>query len=408
MQYENTKEQLEAELAELRHQLEEATDTIEAIRTGMVDALVVQGTSGHQIYTLKSADRTFRVLIEKMQQGAVTLNSSGVILYCNSYFADMCAITLDEIIGRHFDEFIGGYTAEKLSIVLSAEGLRDYKTKEVLTTNSGKEMPVQLSFTNLDMEDGTALSIICTDLTQQIEAQNKAADLTAKTEMIKRKDEFISIASHELKTPMTSLKAYLQLISRYSNDSIPDQFTMLITKASGSLNKLEILVNDLLDVSKIQAGKLNFSKTKVEISFLVRTCIENAGYMFPDFKLRLDAEGDFFVLGNQERLEQVVMNMISNAVKYSPENRNALIKVSADGDMVRIAVTDYGIGMTELQLGKIFDRFYRVDEASVLAGGLGMGLYISEEIVKSHEGEMGVVSNPGKGSTFYVLLPSIS
>ncbi|ETZ20381.1 PAS domain-containing sensor histidine kinase [Pedobacter sp. V48] len=408
MHYENTKEQLEAELAELRHQLEEATDTIEAIRTGMVDALVVQGVSGHQVYTLKSADRTFRVLIEKMQQGAITLNSSGVILYCNSYFADMCGITLDEIIGRHFDEFIGGYTAEKLSLVLSSEGLRDYKTRELLTTNSGKEMPVQLSFTNLDMEDGTALSIICTDLTQQIEAQNKAADLTAKTEMIKRKDEFISIASHELKTPMTSLKAYLQLISRYSNDNIPDQFTMLIAKASGSLNKLEILVNDLLDVSKIQAGKLNFSKTKVEVSSLVRICVENAGYMFPDFKLIFDAEGDFFVLGNQERLEQVVMNMISNAVKYSPENLNAFIKIFAEGSMVRIAVTDYGIGMTELQLEKIFDRFYRVDEASVMAGGLGMGLYICEEIVKSHEGKMGVTSNFGQGSTFYVLLPLIS
>jgi two-component system CheB/CheR fusion protein len=207
---------------------------------------------------------------------------------------------------------------------------------------------------------------------------------------------------------MTSLKAYLQLISRYSNDNIPDQFTMLIAKASGSLNKLEILVNDLLDVSKIQAGKLNFSKTKVEVSSLVRICVENAGYMFPDFKLIFDAEDDFFVLGNQERLEQVVMNMISNAVKYSPENLNAFIKVTADGSMVRIAVTDYGIGMTELQLEKIFDRFYRVDEASVMAGGLGMGLYICEEIVKSHEGKMGVISNFGQGSTFYVLLPLIS
>lgn len=196
----NSENQTE-EINELRQQLEEANDTIHAIRTGLVDAFVVQGTEGHQLYTLRSSDHTFRILIEKMQEGAITLNKDGVILYCNPCFAELTKTPLDKIIGKGFDQFIKGYTLERLDVITSDGTLKDHKMEDVLLQSDGMQVPVMLSLTNLDLEDGTALSIICTDLTDQKAAQQTEADIDSQRKIIAQKDEFIGIASHELKRP---------------------------------------------------------------------------------------------------------------------------------------------------------------------------------------------------------------
>ena len=405
MSGEPTKEQLAAELAELRLQLEDANDTIYAIRTGMVDAFVVHGADGHQLYTLKSADQTFRVLIEKMQEGAVTLNKNGIILYCNSSFADMAAIPLDKVIGTHFNQFIKGITFDGLTDIIVEGQFTDYKTEDILMRADGSILPVLLSLTNLSLEDGTALSVICTDLTSQKEAQRKTTDIDNQRKAIQQKDEFIGIASHELKTPLTSLKAYMQLIAAYKTEEVPQQIKTFIAKAQMSVSKLQTLVNDLLDVSKIQAGKLHFSISAVSVNKLVSTCIENTSFMFPDYHVDFNPGEDFVINGNAERLEQVLMNMINNAVKYSPKSNEIIITVDKEGHHVKIGVRDFGIGLSAEQQDKIFERFYRVDDKNFMVSGLGMGLYISKEIIKNHHGSMGVVSKIGEGATFYILLP---
>ena len=405
MNGETTKEQLAAELEELRLQLEDANDTIHAIRTGMVDAFVVQGADGHQLYTLKSADQTFRVLIEKMQEGAVTLNKNGIILYCNSSFADMAAISLDRVIGTHFNQFIKGITFDGLTDIIVDGEFTDYKTEDTLMRADGSVLPVLLSLTNLNLEDGTALSVICTDLTAQKEAQRKSTDIDNQRKVIQQKDEFIGVASHELKTPLTSLKAYMQLIAAYKAEEVPQQIKTFVAKAQMSVGKLQTLVNDLLDVSKIQAGKLHFSISSVSVNKLISTCIENAAFMFPDFNVLFHPGDDLVISGNAERLEQVLMNMINNAVKYSPKSNEIVLTVDLESPNVKISVRDFGIGLSPEQQDKIFERFYRVDDKNFMVSGLGMGLYISKEIIKNHHGSMGVVSKMGEGSTFYVLLP---
>ncbi len=402
---EPTKEQLAAELQEVRLQLEDANDTIHAIRTGMVDAFVVQGDDGHQLYTLKSADQTFRVLIEKMQEGAITLSKDGIILYCNSSFAEMAGVPLDKVIGIHFNQFIQGITFTGLNEIIIGGQFTDYKTEDTLTCSDGTILPVLLSLTNLSLEDGTALSVICTDLTAQKDAQRKTTDIDNQRKVIEQKDEFIGIASHELKTPLTSLKAYMQLISAYNKDKVPEQIKTFITKAEGSISKLQTLVNDLLDVSKIQAGKLHFSTSPLHVNKLVSSCIENASYMFPDYHIVFAPDEDFVVNGNAERLEQVLMNMINNAVKYSPQSKDVILSVEKAGSNVKISVTDYGIGLSAEQQDRIFERFYRVDDKNFMVSGLGMGLYISKEIIKNHKGTMGVISKIHEGATFYITLP---
>jgi PAS domain S-box-containing protein len=396
------------ELSELRRELEEANDTLTAIRTGMVDAFVVHGEEGHQLYTLKSTDHTFRILVEKMQEGAITLNKDGLILYCNPCFADLTKVSIDKIIGKPFDYFIKGYTPDRLASMTINGKLNDYKMEDILLALDGTQIPVLLSFTNLDLEDGTALSIICTDLTTQKAAQQKEADINAQKKVIKQKDEFMSIASHELKTPLTSLKAYLQLMSRDNNYDLPLTFKNFMGKAELALNRLHTLVDDLLDASKIQAGKLNFHRTIVDINKLIENCTENASHIFQNYEIGCSYTNNLQVLGNLERLEQVVMNLINNAVKYSPVNKKISVSAKSEGKFIRISVLDHGIGMNEDQQEKIFDRFYRVNNNNHTVGGLGMGLYISKEIVKEHNGIIQVQSNLNQGSTFHIILPAVN
>ncbi|RZM21809.1 MAG: PAS domain-containing sensor histidine kinase [Pedobacter sp.] len=345
------------------------------------------------------------MLIEKMLEGAITLNHDGIILYCNSSFAGMVGIPLDKVIGSHLNQFVNGITFSGINKIISDGEFTDYKTEDSLICANGRVLPVLLSLTNLSLEDGTALSVICTDLTAQKEAQRKAADIDNQRRVIEQKDEFIGIASHELKTPLTSLKAYMQLITAYNKDKVPEQIKTFISKAEVSISKLQTLVNDLLDVSKIQAGKLHFSTSPVYVNKLVKACIENAAFMFPDHHIDFKSAGDYVINGNMERLEQVLMNMISNAVKYAPESKEILLAVDRVDANVKISVTDFGIGLSAEQQDKIFERFYRVDDKTFMASGLGMGLYIAREIMESHQGSMGVVSEINEGATFYILLP---
>jgi len=279
--------------------------------------------------------------------------------------------------------------------------------EDVLLGADNKSIPVLLSLTNLNLDDGTALSIICTDISAQKEAQRKSADIESQRKLMDKKDEFISVASHELKTPLTSLKAYLQLMSKFDKGDIPLQIKTFIGKAESSINKLQNLVNDLLDVSKIQAGKLHFDLNPLSINRLLSACAENSSYMFPEYTIEFKSKEDYTVNGSPERLEQVLMNMINNAVKYSPFSKKIILSVKQDGLNVQIAVQDFGIGLSIEQQEKIFERFYRVDDMNFQASGLGMGLFISREIIKNHNGKMSVTSKINEGSTFYVTLPIV-
>ncbi len=234
-----------------------------------------------------------------------------------------------------------------------------------------------------------------------------ATDIDDQKKALEKKDEFISIASHELKTPLTSLKAYLQLIANFNQEPVPDRIKSFIAKADGSMNKLHTLVNDLLDFSKIQAGRLDFSQKPVKVNELVLVCAENASYMFPNHNIVFVPGIDYLVKGNMERLEQVLMNLISNAVKYAPDNKDIILSTKIENGKVKVSVTDFGIGLSASQQEKIFERFYRVEDKSFMASGLGMGLYISMEIIKSHHGTMGVKSKLNEGSTFYFLLDQL-
>jgi two-component system CheB/CheR fusion protein len=234
-----------------------------------------------------------------------------------------------------------------------------------------------------------------------------ATDIEDQKKEMEKRDEFIGIASHELKTPLTSLKGYLQLIGASKKEPLPERTIQYVEKANKAINKLQSLINDLLDVSKIQAGKLEYALHTVNISDLVKTCIENARHIYPGSNFSLEDGHEYFVNGNADRLEQVLNNLASNAVKYSQGQKKVIIKTERIADRVRVSVIDFGIGLSENQKERIFERFYRVEDKKHLTSGLGMGLYISAEIIHNHKGEIGVESEFGKGSTFYFELPLV-
>ena len=546
-----TYEQLLEELEELNFQLKEANETIHAIRTGQIDALVVETEDGPQLYTLKSADHTYRILIEKMKEGAVTLDKTGIILYSNSQFASMINMPLAKVIGLPIVDFIPDQYKNKFKKIAEQGWKSDSKGEIFLKNNSGELIPFLLSVTSLDLDEGAALSIILTDLTlqkenekqlelknQQLEEARLAAykmneelediveertkdllvsreyfkfladnipviiwtsgvdgkldyvnrrwveytgfdveesktkqrellhaddlegnviewqkalkekrkyegefrlkrkidgvyrwhysqaipfkdehgnitawigtniDIDDQKKELEKKDEFISVASHELKTPLTSLKGYIQLMEFQEN--LSDVAKIYVSKATASVNKLQHLIDELLDASKIKAGKLKFNKDKLNLTELVDLCIENSTYIYPLHQIKKELQDDIIVCGNPERLEQVLMNLINNAVKYSPNRKEIIIRAEKNKDTAIVSVIDFGIGMVKSDQELIFERFYRANGHESTMPGLGMGLYISSEIIKEHDGEIHVRSKLNEGSVFSFSLPLVA
>jgi chemotaxis family two-component system sensor kinase Cph1 len=221
-----------------------------------------------------------------------------------------------------------------------------------------------------------------------------------------KKDEFMSIASHELKTPITIVKTSLQLLRRMTdkNESL-QHITPFIAKSEKQVNKLTGIVNDLLDVTRIHAGKLELAKSNFVLIDLVNECLENCLIDNSTYLVEVDGDPELTMYADRNRIEQVVSNILTNAIKYSPENKIITLSFGKDEDgKAMIAITDRGIGIPEDKMSSVFDRFFRVENTSQYFSGIGLGLYISSEIVKQHGGQIGVKSVYGTGSTFWFAI----
>lgn len=219
-----------------------------------------------------------------------------------------------------------------------------------------------------------------------------------------RKDEFLSIASHEMKTPLTTAKAYLQMLELTLDES-NEEASLFTKKANQSVNRLEELVSELLDVSKIRFGKLQYDLNFLNFNDMLEDTIESIQLTSPTHKIIKSGKVNDQVFGDKYRLQQVVINLLSNAIKYSPGSKEVFIAISQEDDTIRVSVTDTGIGIAQTSLVTIFDKYHRIEEHAVHFQGLGIGLFISYEIIQRHKGDLWAESEIGKGSTFYFTLP---
>jgi PAS domain S-box-containing protein len=229
-------------------------------------------------------------------------------------------------------------------------------------------------------------------------------DITQVKRLEQQKDDFISIASHELKTPITSLKASLQLLDKLKKDETDTISAKLIQQSLKSMAKISTLVGDLLNVSRTQHDQLLLNKSVFTISEMLEGC---CGHIRTAGKHTLTVQGDkkLKVYADEHAIDQVVVNFVNNAVKYAPDSVEIVMVVENLGDKAKISVKDSGPGIAEEKIPHLFERYYQAQPGGFNNSGLGLGLYISSEIVRRHGGEIGVESELGKGSTFWITLP---
>jgi len=257
--------------------------------------------------------------------------------------------------------------------------------KEVSNTGHYKE-----SIADNGKDEISMLSNVFEDLMKQI------------MENQRRKDEFIGIASHELKTPLTSIKGYVELLESIEDKQPNKQFAR---KALENINKLEKLIQDLLDVSKIQSGQLELNLQEFSIRNFLDDTI--SGFQMISKTHLIERQDQFngeIIVADRQRIEQVLTNLLSNAIKYSPGEEKVIVHSSTNGAELVIKVTDFGIGIPQEEQANIFERFYRTRDTSIHISGFGLGLYIAKDIISRHNGKIWVESQE-KGSAFYFSLP---
>jgi PAS domain S-box-containing protein len=232
-----------------------------------------------------------------------------------------------------------------------------------------------------------------------------STDIHEQKIRVEKNDEFIGIASHELKTPITGMKGYLQIVDMLLSEKRYEDAKPYLDKALESINKLNMLVSDLADATKINSGKLQLYITEFDLDSLVDDIAKQFQYTHPSHKIIIEGTLGQKVSGDKNRIEQVLINYLTNAIKYSPAADLVIITVEKQDNFVQVAIKDFGIGIPKDEVKKVFTKYYRVEDRSTRFSGLGLGLNIACEIIKRHNGKVWVESEEEKGSTFYFRIP---
>ncbi|HEX4498985.1 MAG TPA: ATP-binding protein [Thermoanaerobaculia bacterium] len=399
---------LTAEVEDLRARLLEAEDMVRAIRRGEVDALVVDGAQGEQVFTLKSADHSYRIFLEEMNEGAATLNAEGVLLYCNRRFAAIVGVPLENVIGDSIFRFVREAEQAELRAVLNA-GLRGAGKGELSLLNGGQPVPVYLAASALPLDEIDAVCLVVTDLTEQKRNQEMVA---AEKLANQAKDHFLATLSHELRTPLTPV---LAVISGLQEDKrLPDDVRMHLAMVRRNVELEARLIDDMLDLTRVSRGKLELHREAADLRQVIDHALQTASgdLLAKRLKLVLDlSTADHTLWADTPRVIQVFWNLFSNAVKFTPSEGTIAVRSwreeSAAGPHLVVEVADTGIGIEPDVLLDIFDAFQQGEQAITRRyGGLGLGLAISKAIVELHGGKLTAASDGrGRGAVFSVRLP---
>ncbi|MHB8600146.1 MAG: chemotaxis protein CheB [Ktedonobacteraceae bacterium] len=231
-------------------------------------------------------------------------------------------------------------------------------------------------------------------------------DITERKELEAQKDAFLGMVSHELKTPVTSIKAYAQFLQKRFSQNGDEPAANSLGKMDAQLDRLTTLINDLLDVTRIETEKLQIHPTLFAIDDLVREIVEEMQRTIKTQQIMIKETAQRHVYSDRERIGQVLTNLLSNAIKYAPQTEKIQVKATASENEVTVSVQDFGMGISQEKQAQIFKRYFRVEgPAQKTISGLGLGLFISNEIIKQLAGNMTVESTPGKGSTFFFTIP---
>ena len=345
---------------------------------------------------LKESETEFRQLADIMPQQVWTANEKGELDYVNLVTTNYFGRSENEIVGDGWQNVIHPNDIESV-IKTWLQCLQD------LT-------PYQVEFRLRSKDDsyrwhlGRATSYV--NKNNQVRWFGTNTDIEVHKANEQKKDEFISMASHELKTPVTTIKGYAQILQHRFECEGNTEAGDLMKRMDGQINKLTKLIGDFLNFSNIVGEHFRLEKHKFNFKELVEECVQSVQLTSPAHKIIIEANQQIEYNGDRLRLEQVFTNFLNNAVKYSPEADTIIVRSDIQLNNIVVSIQDFGIGIEKEDLHKIFDRFYRVNNTSSKFQGLGLGLYISSEIIKAHKGSFWIESELCKGSVFYFLLPT--
>ena len=362
------------------------------VTTGIMLVAVVVTEAVKARKLMEENEKRFQFLLNAMPQQVWTSRPDGILDYVNQVVSNDFGKPGEQIVGEGWQAFI------------HPDDLKDCLNAWKQALENGKEYlcEFRLLFKNGNYvwHLARALPLIDDGQIRMWLGTNTDIDLQKTNEQ--RKDEFISIASHELKTPLTSIKAFNQLMGKVDD---PERLSKFVSKSADSILRLEKLITDLLDVTKINAGKMSYNLAPFDFNQMIHESIESVQYTTNTHQITLQSEIDINYVGDRFRLEQVMNNFLSNAIKYSPDADRVLVNVSEkEGDLI-VSVKDFGIGIPSDKIDRIFDRYYRIDNTDMRFEGLGLGLFISSEILKRHHGSFFIESEEGAGATFSFRLP---
>lgn len=388
-----------AEIADLRQRLDEAESTLEAIREGEVDALVV---GGREIYTLVGADHPYRVLVEAMQQGAVTLGNDGSIVYCNGGFGQMVQRSPENLIGIPIESLFASADEALLREQLLLTARSGSQAELTLKADDGTRLPVLVSFNVLPLEGASALCLVLTDLTEHRE-NLKLQDSD------RRKDEFLAMLAHELRNPLAPIANAVQALTLW-NSQTHQEVDWACEIVERQVSQLTHIVDDLLDVSRITQGKVKLQLAPTDVSAILSSAVETSMPLIASREHRLRTElpaSPLVVQADFTRMAQVVTNLLNNAAKYTENGGDILLASRRDGSDVLVSVRDNGMGLPPDILPRVFDLFTQADRTIDRSqGGLGIGLTLVHRLMELHGGHVSAASDgPGRGSEFTLRLP---
>lgn len=363
--------------------------------TNLVTARLKSEERAQQI---KQQAQTSDTLLSNITDFVYTFDLNGRFLYANKPLLDLLGISLEEIAGKNFHELP---YPEALATTLQAQIQQVIDTQMQVvgetpyTSPNGTAGHYEYIFSPVFDPDG-----------QVVIVAGSTRNITERVLQDRAKDEFLGIVSHELKTPVTSIKAYVQTLQKRLTKEGNMSAAAYLAKANLRIDKLTALIGDLLDVTRINSGKLQFREVTFAFDDEVAEAVEEVQRTTEHHRILLEGKTNQLIYGDRDRIGQAIANLLTNAVKYSPQSDRILVTTLTDGATVTLCVQDFGIGIAEEQLPHVFEQFYRAPEDHhSTVPGLGLGLYIASEIVRRHGGEISVESARGQGSTFCFSLP---
>lgn len=347
---------------------------------------------------LKENEEYLSSIVETIRESLLVMDKDYHILSANSHFLNTFKVSISETRGKMLYELGNGQW--------DIPELRKMMLEILPTNNPVLDYEVEHEFPHI----GKKLMLLNAHRIE-LEGQFKdrillaIEDITERKAIEQRKDDFLSIASHELKTPLTTVLGYVQMMQRLMPENVSDKFRSVVDKTGVYVDRLNQLLAELLDVSRIQTGNLELHIEPFDFDKMVIDTIDGLKAATPGYNIILKGNVGVTFNGDEMHLIQVLTNLISNAIKYSPESHEVEVYISKVSNFVKVSVKDNGMGIKEGELKKIFERFYRVGEIQKRYPGMGIGLYICDQIVKNHGGTLWAESKIGEGSVFSFTLP---